>query len=125
MVLVCTSVFAVALIGFNAANYLNSLATKQEIGEIREYIVSENVRLKHEIDAAEEASDALQARLDDIEDALTDHLEKHAGVLAAERERDKRKAAQAARDARARFREGRQRGLSLRGAVESTYDSEL
>jgi biopolymer transport protein ExbB/TolQ len=119
--LVIGSTFSVVLFGFQAAQFLATLATKENLDNTRKYLVSENVKLKSEIDEIKTVNASLLASQREIKEVLTSHLELHAGRLAAEHQTDKRKAAKAAEEARLKFREALAEGKTLEQALVSTW----
>ena len=121
--LVIGSLVSVILIGFQAAQFLNTLATKEEVEKTRNYVVAENVQLRHELDEEQDKRAISERNIKEIREALENQLENYAGRVAAEKETDKRKAAKAAEVARQKFRESLAKGKSLDEAVSSTYSS--
>jgi uncharacterized membrane-anchored protein YhcB (DUF1043 family) len=120
--LVAGSILSVVLVGFQAAQFLNTLATKQQVENLQQYMVSENVKLKQELDYSKKREAEMAAQLEELYDAVEDHLEKYSGEQAADRSEDKHKAAKAAKEARLKFREARAHHKTLKEAVISTYD---
>ncbi len=120
VVLVVGSLFTVVMIGFQAAQFMNTLATKQQVESLQNYMISENVKLKQDLDYVLKHDAELQVELLTVKRAFVDHMEKHAGRLAAEREQNKARAAQSAARARAKFRESIAAGRTIEQAL---YDS--
>lgn len=121
--LVLGSLFSLILIGFQAAQFLNTLATKEDIENIRAKSYTEIVKTQQELESKLAKYEKLQLQVDEIEEAIVDHLEKHAGRLAAERSLDRRKAARAAEIAREKFQKALAGGKSLKEALAESYDS--
>lgn len=119
-ILVVGSLFSVVMIGFQAAQFLNTLATKQQVEQLRDQVVSENVKLKNELDVNRTLNSEMRIELTAVKKAFVDHMEKHAGRLAAEREPNRARAAQTAERARRKFREAIAAGRSIEQAL---YDS--
>jgi hypothetical protein len=111
------------MIGFQAAQLFNTLATKQQVEHLRDYVISENVKLKQDVDYTLKHEAEMQAELTSVKKAFIDHMEKHAGRLAAEREPNKAKAAQSAEKARRKFKEAIKAGKTVEQALyESASD---
>jgi hypothetical protein len=120
--LIVSSVFSILLIGYQAHEFLGTLATKQDIEKISSHINSDIVKIQSEAIEAHRSCDSQKDITKEIEDALVDHLEKHAGILAADRIQDKRKAAKAAQQAREAFRRALKEGKTIKEALISSYD---
>lgn len=120
--LVVGSLLSVVLIGFQAAQLLNTLATKEQVENTRNYVVTENGKLQQELEEERNKYEEAERNIKEIREVLTSHLELHAGRLAAERQPDKKKAAKAAEEARRKFREALSKGKSLEDAMAATYD---
>jgi uncharacterized protein YlxW (UPF0749 family) len=119
--LIVGSLFSLVLIGFQAAQFLNTLATKEDIENIRAKSYTEIVKTQQELESKLAKYEKLQSRVDEIEEAIVDHLEKHAGRLAAERSVDRKKSARAAEIAREKFRKALAEGNSLKEALSESY----
>lgn len=119
--LVVGSVFSIVLIGFQAAQFLDTLATKENVESTRNYLISDNLKLKAEIDYLKDVNIGLVRTQTELREVLVSHLELHAGRLAAERQIDKRKSAKAAEEARAKFRAALAEGKTLEQALACTW----
>ncbi len=119
--LVVGSVFSIVLIGFQAAQFLDTLATKGNVESTRSYLIKDNLKLKSEIDSLKDVNSGLIIKQKELREVLVSHLELHAGRLAAERQIDKRKSAKAAEEARAKFRAALAEGRTLEQALSATW----
>lgn len=119
--LVVGSVFSIVLLGFQAAQFLDTLATKENVESTRSYLINDNLKLKSEIDDLKAVNSRLLQNQTEIREVLVSHLELHAGRLAAERQTDKRKSAKAAEEARAKFRAAIAEGRTLEQALTATW----
>jgi uncharacterized membrane-anchored protein YhcB (DUF1043 family) len=118
--LVAGSIFSIVMIGFQSAQFINSLATKQQVTEMRDYLIKENTKIKEDFDYSKKNEIEMQIELSAVKKAFLDHMEKHSGRLAAEREPNKAKAASSAKEARRKFRESINAGRTIEQAL---YDS--
>lgn len=120
--LVVGSIVTIVVITFQGIQFLNTLATKQYVEEIRDYVVQENVKIKNDIDVLKEKQIKQEIELRIVKKSFLDHMEKHAGRLAAERETNKTRAARAAYLARVKFKEEIKAGKTAEEALMATIE---
>lgn len=118
--LVVGSVITITVLVFQGVQFFNTLATRQQVDEIQNYVIAENLKLKQDIDYLITERDRMSKDLSDTENSFIDHMEKHAGRLAAEREPNRAKAARAAAAARAKFKEAIKEGKTAEQALLNT-----
>lgn len=123
--LIFGAVISVVVVGFQSANFIDSLAKKAEIDKLREYIVSENLKQQLDIDTYKTLTQKYSSEIGAIKSALIQHMELYAGELAADRIRATRpsRVAQVAARAREKFRKSIASGRTIEQALYDSQDS--